>query len=207
MASSQKELFRWADKIPAISWIDINNRSPQQAAEAVGAVWDGKSFKLPLLGVEYTLDPVNQRIKMANNADHPVSYQAGIVLLTTLSISKGVPPSGRMAVPQELPGGRMFFTGAHAVATGPLAKRFEKATDQLLNRALKVGGELIEGADIAIRLPGLPYVPLYILYWREVQEISARTVIGIDDRAHFHLDLAGVFALTNILVFEFCRVD
>jgi hypothetical protein len=207
MASSQKELFRWADQIPATSWIDINNRSPQQAAEAVGAVWDGKSFKLPLLGVEYTLDPVNQRIKMANNADHPVSYQAGIVLLTTLSISKGVPPSGRMAVPQELPGGRMFFTGAHAVATGPLAKRFEKATDQLLNRALKVGGELIEGADIAIRLPGLPYVPLYILYWREVQEISARTVIGIDDRAHFHLDLAGVFALTNILVFEFCRVD
>ena len=207
MASSQKELFRWADQIPAASWIDINNRSPQQAAEAVGAVCDGKSFKLPLLGVEYTLDPVNQRIKIASNADHPVSYQAGIVLLTTLSISKGVPPSGRMAVPQELPGGRMFFTGAHAVATGPLAKRFEKATDQLLNRALKVGGELIEGADIAIRLPGLPYVPLYILYWRGVQEIPARTVIGIDDRAHFHLDLAGVFALTNILVFEFCRVD
>ncbi|MFP4453751.1 MAG: DUF3786 domain-containing protein [Desulfosalsimonas sp.] len=207
MTSSQKELFRWADQIQEASWTDLCNRSPQQAAEAVGAVWDGKFFKVPLLGVEYRIDPANQRINVADNADHPVSYQAGIVLLTTLSVSKGVPPSGRMTVPQELPGGRMFFTGAHDVANKPLAKRFEKASDQLVNRALEIGGEMIEGADIAICLPGLPYVPLYILYWRGDQEVPARAVIGIDDRAYFHLDLAGVFALTNILVFEFCRVD
>lgn len=206
MASYQKGLFRWADQISAASWIDLSNRLPQQAAEAVGAEWDGKSFKMHLLGVQYTIDPADQDIKMAGNADHPVSYQEGILLLTTLSISKGVPPSGRMTVPQELPGGRMFFTGAHAVATGPLAEYFEKASDQLVKRAFEIGGELIEGADIAIRLPGLPYVPLYILYWRGDQEIPARAVIGIDDRAHFHLDLAGVFALTNILVFKFCRV-
>jgi hypothetical protein len=205
MTAVKVGLYQSADQIPAASWIDLCNRSPQQAAEAVGAAWDGKSFKMPLLGIQYTIDPTNQRIRMADNAEHPVSYQAGIVLLTTLSISKGVPPSGRMTVPQELPGGRMFFTGAHAVATGQLAKYFEKASDQLVNRALEIGGELIEGADIAVRLPGLPYVPLYILYWRGDQEIPARAVIGIDDRAHFHLDLAGVFALTNILVFKFCR--
>ena len=205
MVSSQKGLFQWADQIQAASWIELCNRSPQQAAEAVGALWDGKSFKMHLLGVQYTIDPTNQDVKMTSNADHPVSYQEGIVLLTTLSISKGVPPSGRMAVPQELPGGRMFFTGAHAVANGPLAKYFEQASGQLVNRALEIGGELIEGADIAIRLPGLPYVPLYILYWRGDREIPDRAVIGIDDRAHFHLDLAGVFALTNILVFKFCK--
>jgi len=206
MNSSQTELFRWADQIPAAAWTDLRNRSPQQAAEAVSAVWDGKTFTVPLFGVPYNIDPANQQIKMANHADHPVSYQAGILLLTTLSISKGVPPSGRMTVPQELPGGRMFFTGAHAVATGPLANYFAKDPDQLLNRALGIGGELIKGADIAIRLPGLPNVPLYILFWRGDQEIPDRAVIGIDDRAHFHLDLAGVFALTNILVFSFCKV-
>ena len=205
MTSSQKGLFQWADQIQVASWIELSNRPPQQAAEAVGAEWDGKSFKMPLLGVQYTIDPFNKHIKMTANADYSVSYQEGIVLLTTLSISKGVPPSGRMAVPQELPGGRMFFTGAHAIATIPLAKYFEIASDQLTNRVLEIGGELIEGADIAVRLPGLPYVPLYILYWRGDQEIPGRAVIGIDDRAHFHLDLAGVFALTNILVFKFCR--
>lgn len=53
MASSQKGLFLWADQIPPASWTDPCNRSSQQAAEAVGAVWDGKSFKVPLIGVQF----------------------------------------------------------------------------------------------------------------------------------------------------------
>ncbi len=108
-----------------------------------------------------------------------------MVLLTTLAASKGVPPSGRMAVPQELPGGRTFFTGAHAVATGQLAKGFEEDPDRLIDRALGFGGELIEGADVAIRVPGLPYVPLYVLLWRGDQEFPVRAVVGIDARGSF----------------------
>lgn len=205
MKPSQKELFRWADQIPAALWTDLRNRSPQQAAEAVGAGWDGVTFTVPMIGMDYTIDPANQRITKTYQADHPVSYQAGVVLLTTLATSKGVPPSGRMVVPQDLPGGRMFFTGAHSLATGPLAKNYEQDTGQLIERALGFGGEMIEGADLAIRVPGLPYIPLYVLLWRGDDEFPARAVIGIDDRAHFHLDLAGVFALTNILVSRFCK--
>jgi hypothetical protein len=205
MKLSQKGLFRWADQIPETLWSDLRNRSPQQAAEAVGAGWNGETFNVSMIGVDYTIDPANQRITKNYKADHPVSYQAGVVLLTTLTTSKGVPPSGRMTVPQELPGGRMFFTGAHSLATGPLAKHFEKDSDQFIDRILGVGGEMIEGADVAIKVPGLPYVPLYILLWRGNQRGTARAVIGIDDRAHFHLDLAGVFALTNILVYRLCK--
>jgi hypothetical protein len=206
MRASQKELFRWADQISAASWIDLCNRPSQQAAEAVGAEWNGETFLLPMLGIRYNIDPANKRITVAQKVDHRVSYQAGVVLLNTLSISKGVPPSSRMAVPEELPGGRMFFTGAHGVATGKLAEYFEKDSNQLVDRALGIGGEIIQGADIAIRLPGLPYVPLYVLFWRGDEDFSSRAVIGIDSRAHFHLDLAGVFALTNILVYRFFKV-
>ena len=193
-------MFRWADDIPVALWTDLRNRSPQQAAEAVGAEWDRGTFKVPMIGIDYTIDPANQRITKACQADPPVSYQSGVVLLTTLATSKGVPPSGRMVVPPELPGGRMFFTGAHSIATGLLTKNFEKDSGQLMDRILGIGGEMIEGADIAARVPGLPYVPLYILFWSGDQAFPARAVIGIDDRAHFHLGLAAVFALTNILV-------
>ena len=205
MKPSQKELFRWADQIPAPLWTDLRNRSPRQAAEAVGAGWDGEIFKVPMIGIDYTIDPANQKITRTHQADHRVSFQAAVVLLSALANSKGVPPSGRMAVPQELPGGRMFFTGAHTLAIGPLAKNFEKDPGRLTQRALGFGGEMIEGADVAIRMPGLPYVPLYVLLWRGDQEFPARAVIGIDDRAHFHLDLASVLALTNILVYRVCK--
>ena len=133
--------------------------------------------------------------------------RALIALRFLLSISKGVPPSGRMVVPQELPGGRMFFTGAHRIAIGKLAEFSIKYPDLITQRALQLGGKTIEGADIAFRSPGLPYVPLYALNWRESSEPSDRAVIGIDDIAHFHLDLSGIFALTNLLVFRLCRLN
>ncbi len=205
MKPSQKELPKWADQIPEALWIDLGNRSPQQAAEAVGAIWDGTTFQVPLVGRDYTLDPAQRRITETRLPDQPVSFQAGVVLLTTLAISKGVPPSGRMVVPQELPGGRAFFTGAHAVATGPLAKGFEEDPARLIDRAMGFGGERIEGADVAIRVPGLPYVPLYVLLWRGDPECPVRAVIGIDARAHFHLDLGSVLALTNLLAYRLCK--
>ena len=54
-------------------------------------------------------------------------------------------------------------------------------------------------------IPGLPRVPLYVLLWHGYREVPARAVIGIDDQAHFHLDLAGVFALTHLFLNRLCR--
>jgi hypothetical protein len=152
------------------------------------------------VGIDYTLDPETHQIRRALDPDHRVGYQTGVVLLSTLSGSKGVPPSGRMISPLELPGGRMFFVGAHALATKPLAKAFDSRARELIERVDCLGGQRINGADFAVCLPGLPYVPLYVLLWAADEGDPARAVIGIDSRAHFHLDLGGVFALTNILV-------
>ena len=99
MNLSQKELFRWADQIPEALWSDLSNRSPQEASEMIGADWNGEIFEVSMIGVDYTIDPINKIITKTNQADKPVSYQAGVILLTTLATSKGVPPSGRMVVP------------------------------------------------------------------------------------------------------------
>ena len=204
---SEESLFRWADQLPQALWSDLLARSPDQAAEAVGAIVKGGVFRVTLIGIDYSVDPVKRRITRTRQVDHRVGYQSGVVLLTTLAASKGVPPSGRMVVPQDLPGGRMFFTGAHAPAAGPLAEAFASDPDRFIDRARACGGEMITGADVAIRIAGLPYVPLYLLLWQGGRELPPRAVIGIDDRAHFHLDLAGIFALTNLLSFRLCRAS
>jgi hypothetical protein len=204
MQVSKADLFRWADQIPAALWDALDKRDPKDAAGAVGAVNEGSTFRLSLIGIDYIVDTLGRRIKRSGEPEHPVSYQTGIVLITTLTLSSGVPPSGRIVSPQELPGGRMFFTGAHALPTGKLVKAFEKDPKGLIERALGLGGKIIAGADTAIQVPGLPYVPLYLFLWRGEEDIPPRATIGIDDRAHFHLDLGGVFAMTNILAARLC---
>ena len=198
-------LFKWADQIEAPLWDDLQKRSDREAATAVEAILEKGIFKVPLLGSVYLVDPVERRISKENSNAHRVSYQTGIVLLTTLAKSMGVPPSGRMVAPQELTGGTLFFTGAHTPATEPLADKFGKDPAALIKRAQILGGEIVDGADFAVRVPALPLVPLYSLLWPGDEEVKPRAFIGIDDRALFHLDLSGVFALTNIMVSRLIR--
>jgi hypothetical protein len=198
--NNQEGLFRWADQIPSPLWDDLRARSPEDAAESVGAHLENGIFRIPLLGFTYQVNPEQYRIIRERDSSHRVGYQTGIVLLTTLASSKGVPPSGRMVTPLELTGGATFFTGAHTLATKPLEKAFGDNPEMLTRRAQALGGEEVSGADCAVRIPGLPFLPLYVLLWTKDDEFSARALIGIDDRALFHLDLAGVFALTNVMV-------
>ncbi len=198
-------LFKYADQLPDPLWDDVCVRDARQAAVCVGGCWEDGVFKVPLLGFTYAVDPLAQKILRNNDAGHRVGYQTGVVLLYTLAKSVGAPPSGRMVSPLELTGGTMFFTGAHSLATKPLAKRFGSAPHALVERAAALGGEAIDGADCAVRLPGLPNVPVYVLLWTGDKPAEARTFIGIDDRALFHLDLGAVFALTNVLVSRLVR--
>jgi hypothetical protein len=199
------ELFRWADQIEPPLWDDLQARPAKEAAAAVNAVLDEGIFNVSLLGSIYLVDPKERHISILGQDGHRVSYQTGIVLLTTLAKSMGVPPSGRMVGPQELTGGALFFTGAHALATGPLAEKYGNDPAALITRAEKLGGEIIGGADAAVRIPALPLLPLYVLLWTGDRDLNARAFIGIDDRALFHLDLSGVFALTNIMVSRLVR--
>ncbi len=194
------ELYRWADQIGAPLWDDLQARPAKDAADCVGCREEKGIFTVPLLGVDYRVDPHKRMIIREKQPDIRVSYQTGIVLLTTLVKSMGVPPSGRMITPQELKGGRLFFTGAHRLATDPLVERFESDPEGLISKGLAIGGERYDAADYAFRLAGLPRVPLYVLMWTGDKEFKSRFLMGIDDRALFHLDLSGVFALTNIMV-------
>jgi hypothetical protein len=195
-----KALFRWADELPVALWEDLVARTPSEASIATGAEWSEEVFTIRLLGIFYALDPKKRQIWRTGQPDHRVSYESGVVLLTTLAGSKGVPPSGKMVSPQELPGGRLFFTGAHTLNTKALAEWFERRPETLVKRIHSLGGKKVDGADLAVHLPGLPFVPYELLFWRAAEDAPARAIISIDSRAHFHLDLAGIFALSNILV-------
>lgn len=202
---AENQLFRWADQLPPALWEDLTARPPEQAAQTTGALWRDGRFALSLLGRPLAVDPAQRRVWRLDQPESRVSYQTGLVLVSTLSRSLGVPPSGRLVTPEELPGGAQFFQGPHAVNKKPLVKRFGYDPQALLERALAMGGEAIEGADVAVKVPGLPMLPLYALLWAGDDEFEARAVVGLDAHAHYHLALDGLWALTNLMVHYLVR--
>jgi hypothetical protein len=129
-------------------------------------------------------------------------------LVCHLARALGVPPAGRLVTPQELPGGGLFFTGPHAVNTRDLEARFGASPENLARRAAALGGGRAEvGGDLAVRLPGLPRLPLYVLLWLADEEFPARVVVGLDANAHHQLALDGIWALTNLMVGRLCAEE
>ena len=196
----QIRLYRWAEQLPSDLWDDLRRRNPAQAAQTTGAELVEDGYRLALLGRTYRVDPASNHLWEEDRPDHRVGYQAGMVLLTTLARSLGVPPAGKMVTPQELPGGNLFFQGPHALPTTALEETFGRQPELLPPRARTLGGEETDGADVAVRVPALPLVPMYVLLWRGDSEFPPRAVIGLDPRAHFHLALDGIWALCNLLV-------
>ena len=197
---AENALFGWAEDLPRPLWDDLRGRDPIAAATACGARWDGARFVLPLLGRDYCVEPAAMRLTSVEAPERRVDYQTAMILVKTLAFSTGASPSGQMATPRELVGGELFFNGPHAVNTPALERRFGADGQGLIARALAMGGQVSDGADVAVRLPGLPMLPLWALLWLADDEFPARAVVGVDSRAAQHLPLDGVWALTNLLI-------
>ncbi|MFH2126473.1 MAG: DUF3786 domain-containing protein [Pseudomonadota bacterium] len=194
------KLFRYADQLPDELWKDLETRDPLEAAASCDAFLEGKLFRLSLFSRDYVINPARRSVTESLRPDHRVSYQTGLVLITTLAKAQNIPHSGRMITPGELPGGRLFFTGPHELPTKPIIERFGSDVKGFITAAGALGGRQIEeSADAAVFLPGLPRVPMWLLLWEADEEFEARAVMGIDERAHYHLALDAVWAMCNVL--------
>lgn len=194
------KLFRWSEDLPEALWQDLQKRPFTEAADAVGASWNGKCFEMRLLGKRYAVDLGDCVVSDLDQPGKRVSFQAGLILIATLANSTGAAPSGEMVLPRELPGGDFFFVGPHAINTPALEKRFGDNPVELLERGKALGGKAVDGADAAVLVPAMPMVPLWALVWQGDDEFPAKAAVGIDSRALYHMALDVVFALTNIFI-------
>ena len=194
------ELFRFADQLPEALWNDLEARDPMEAAASCDAFLEDGRFRLTFFSRDYVIDPKERSITEALRPEHKCSYQTGLVLVTALAKAQNAPQSGEMITPGELPGGRMFFNGPHELPTAPILKRFGDDPEGLIAASQTMGARQIdESADVALFIPGLPRVPMWLLFWQGDDEFEARVVMGIDSRAHLHLALDVVWAMCNVL--------
>ena len=203
----ENRLYRSAADLPWALWDDLEARDPLEAARACGAQWDESAYTIRFLARDYRVEPGARLIQRVDRPQAELSFQTGMILVCALGGALEVPPSGAMVTPQELPGGAMFFAGPHALATPALEERYGRRLAALKAAGESMQAEMIQGADMAFKLYGLPRIPLYLLFWQADEEFEARAVIGIDSNSKHHLALDGIWALTNCLVEHLLEAD
>lgn len=191
---------RWADELPGHFWENLKKRPPELAAAATGATLDQGRFILPVFARPYLVDPKECLVQNLANPEEEVDYNTALVLITHLARAEDVIPAGRMLSPAELPGGRALFAGPHALPMQAIIESFGRQPEALVLRAQELGGQQCDGADIAVCLPGLPRVPLYLLLWLADEEFPARAAPGVDANVLHHLELDGLLSLCHLMV-------
>ncbi|HSH69642.1 MAG TPA: DUF3786 domain-containing protein, partial [Deferrisomatales bacterium] len=61
------------------------------------------------------------------------------------------------------------------------------------------------GGDVAVELPALPRLPVRVLLWAGTEEFPPSASLLTDPRAHLHLPLDVLWALTNVLIADLTR--
>ncbi len=196
-------LYSRADQVPARRWEELARRDPEAAAAAAGAVWEGGSFRLPMLRRDLRVDPGGRTVAGADGST--VGFQRALVAVAYLGRALDVPPRGQWVAPRELPGGDAFFRGPHALATPRVAAAFGVDLPGFREAARSLGGQSVDGADAAVEVPALPRIPLRLLLWAASAEFPGSATLLVDARAHLHLALDVVWALTNVTIADVLR--
>jgi len=191
---------RWADELPGHFWHNLRHRPPEVAAAATGATLEQGRFLLPVLARPYMVDPEQRLIIDPSRPGQRVDYNTALVLVTHLARSEAVSPAGRMLSPADVTGGGALLAGPHALPLETVIERFGRDPKALVHRARDLGGEKCDGGDIAVCLPGLPRVPLYLLLWLADEEFPAQASLGLDAHVLQHLDLDGLISLCHLMI-------
>jgi hypothetical protein len=201
----ENALYRDARDLHRLHWERLRCRDPGEAARAAGADLDGAAFLLDLLGRRLRVDPAGERISFEGEPARDVGYQRALVAVAYLAGALEAPPRGEWVAFRELPGGDAFFRGPHSLATPRLERAFGTRPAGLPEAARPLGGVPAPGADAAADLPALPRIPLRVLVWAATPEFPASASLLTDARAHLHLALDVLWALTNVAIADLVR--
>jgi hypothetical protein len=201
----ENTLYSSSEALHQRHWAEVTKRDPAQAARSTGATWDGETFLLQVGGKRVAVNPSGQTVLHVDDGANAipgnhVSYQRGLVATSYLANAMEIDPSGKWVAFRELPGGDSFFRGPHIVDTGAIEKAFGDDPASLIRAAQKLGGAPGDGGDAAAELTALPAIPVKAILWGRSEEFSASAQLLVDSRAHFHLALDVLWALSNVTV-------
>jgi len=129
----------------------------------------------------------------------PVIHPLLELLVLVYLLKAGPQPlSGELVSTKELKTAH-FFQGPHELNVGGVLERFGSDPKGFAKAAGSLGGEGMNLAEAAFRIPAFPKVPLCYLLWAGDEEFEPRVTVLFDRSIESHLSADAIWGLVALV--------
>ena len=176
-----------------------------EAAERLGAPYDGKKLTIKVLGKDFSVDN-NGNL----SSEIHINAWLGVPVLNYVMHGEGRPVSGEWVTFRDLSEGRQRFSIYRQRCEKPLKRIADTYTDLFRDMLEIFNGRRIEthiDSDVSVLLYPLPLFPIMICYWEPEDGIDSSLHIFYDKTADANLDMESIYTLTLGLVKMFEKLS
>ncbi len=185
-------------------WFDLRQADPGEVAARAEVRFDPekKAYVVPFFNTALSCRPETEEIQAtAGQKDFSGDFSLVLSVLHYLLDAESKPPADIWVSEKDLPGGRLFFTAAHALPVDSLITAFDGRPDLLDAAARSLGGQRTDTAAVCYRFGVLPRIPFLLIFWERDEEFAPSCHLLFDETITAHLNsLDLVWALANVFI-------
>ncbi|MBW1742558.1 MAG: DUF3786 domain-containing protein [Deltaproteobacteria bacterium] len=162
---------------------------------------DTNRIRIPYIGHTHTLTVQNDRF-VFNETPSPLKISDEVLLLHYLITATGVPVSEEWITFREVPSGPFYYASFVKRAIVPLVKCFGERPS-LLNQVSETVGQVLDSpGDIALKVFGLPRVPVVLSLWKGDEEFPPEANVYLDKSISSYLSTEDIAYLSGAVVYK-----
>jgi len=160
-----------------------------------------KKVSIPYIGHDYTLTVKNDTF-VFDEAPSQLRLSDEVLLLHYLMTATGAPVLEEWITFREVPSGSFYYASFVKRAIAPLIKCFGERPSLLKEVSKTVGQVLDAPGDMALKVFGLPRVPVVLSLWNGDEEFPPEANVYLDKSVPEYLSTEDIAYLSGAVVYK-----
>jgi hypothetical protein len=162
---------------------------------------DTNRIRIPYIAATHTLTVHNDGV-VFNEGPSPLKISDEVLLLHYLITATGMPVSEEWITFREVPSGAFYYASFVKRAIVPLVRCFGERPS-LLNQVSETVGQVMDSpGDIALKVYGLPRVPVVLSLWKGDEEFPPEANVYLDKSVSSYLSTEDVAYISGAVVYK-----
>ncbi len=190
------------------AWEILGTLKPGDVCTAAGVTFNSEAscYYVTSFGMEFSVSLKKRTITSDDPHCDTLLTRLGdffrLSLLWYLVSAKNVPCAGTLVKLPGIRGGDAFSKGSHVLPLEQITRKYGHDRDGFIENGKRLGGEVVEYGDAAVKLFPFPRIPVVLMLWIADDEFPARADLLFDSSCELQAptDIIWSIAMMSVLV-------